>query len=76
MAFQMNEKSVIEKDVVVVGSGGSGLTAAIVAASQGLDVLLVEKTGLFGGTTALSGGGIWVPCNSLARDAGLADDPE
>lgn len=72
----MNEKSVIEKDVVVVGSGGSGLTVAIVAASQGLDVLLVEKTGLFGGTTALSGGGIWVPCNSLARDAGLADDPE
>lgn len=50
----MNDNSVIEKDVVVVGSGGSGMTAAIVAATQGLDVLLVEKTVLFGGTTALS----------------------
>ncbi|WP_312842096.1 FAD-dependent oxidoreductase [Stutzerimonas nitrititolerans] len=72
----MNDNPVVEKDVVVVGSGGSGMTAAIVAATQGLDVLLVEKTGLFGGTTALSGGGIWVPCNTQAAEAGLKDDPE
>jgi succinate dehydrogenase/fumarate reductase flavoprotein subunit len=72
----MSEIARIEKDVVVVGSGGAGLTAATVAALHGLDVLLVEKTAWFGGTTALSGGGIWAPGNRLARDAGLADDPE
>jgi succinate dehydrogenase/fumarate reductase flavoprotein subunit len=64
----------IEKDVVVVGSGGAGMTAATVAAGLGLDVLLVEKTGYFGGTTALSGGGVWVPCSAQARDAGITDD--
>lgn len=54
-------------DVVVVGSGGAGLTAATVAALAGLDVLLVEKTAWFGGTTALSGGGIWVPGHHLGE---------
>jgi succinate dehydrogenase/fumarate reductase flavoprotein subunit len=66
----------LEKDVVVVGSGGAGLTAATVAARRGLEVLLIEKTGFFGGTTAFSGGGIWVPGNSLARRAGLVDTSE
>lgn len=65
-----------EVDVVVVGSGGAGLTAATVAARCGLRVLLAEKTAYFGGTTALSGGGIWVPCSRLAAQAGLADDAE
>ena len=64
----------IEKDVVVVGSGGAGMTAATVAATLGLDVLLVEKTALFGGTTALSGGGIWVPESPQAKAAGIKDD--
>src|SRR5258706_15970451 len=50
-------RETIETDVVVVGSGGAGLTAATVAARHGLDVLLVEKTGWVGGPTALSGGG-------------------
>ncbi|NIB44121.1 FAD-dependent oxidoreductase [Pseudomaricurvus alkylphenolicus] len=63
----------LTKDVLVVGAGGAGMTAATVAASDGLDVLLVEKTSTFGGTTAWSGGGIWVPCNSLARQAGYKD---
>ena len=52
------------------------MTAALVAARLGLDVLLVEKTEYFGGTTAWSGGGIWAPCNSLARDAGIEDSRE
>ncbi|MFT4919825.1 MAG: succinate dehydrogenase/fumarate reductase flavoprotein subunit [Zhongshania aliphaticivorans] len=63
----------IVKDVVVVGSGGAGMTAALVAAKCGLEVLLVEKTEFFGGTTALSGGGIWVPCSPHAVAAGVAD---
>jgi succinate dehydrogenase/fumarate reductase flavoprotein subunit len=66
----------IEKDVVVIGSGGAGMTAATVAAGHGLDVLLAEKTSLFGGTTALSGGGIWVPCNPQSVAAGIQDSAE
>jgi succinate dehydrogenase/fumarate reductase flavoprotein subunit len=63
----------MERDVVIVGSGGGGLTAAITAAKAGLDVLVVEKTEYFGGTTALSGGGIWIPGNSLAAREGSKD---
>lgn len=50
-------------DAVIVGSGCSGLTAAAVIAKNGLKVLVVEKTGYFGGTTAYSGGGAWIPNN-------------
>lgn len=71
-----NKKKMIEKDVIVVGSGGAGLTAALVAAHSGLDVLLLEKTRYFGGTTALSGGGIWVPCSPQARREGCKDSIE
>jgi Succinate dehydrogenase/fumarate reductase, flavoprotein subunit len=49
--------------VIVVGSGCSGLTAALVAAKHGLRVLALEKTRWFGGTTAFSGGGAWIPAN-------------
>ena len=63
----------MEKDVVIIGSGGAGLAAAIVAAKRGLQVLVVEKTEYFGGATAMSGGGTWVPNNSLARAQGIAD---
>ncbi|EUA51235.1 pyridine nucleotide-disulfide oxidoreductase family protein [Mycobacterium xenopi 3993] len=48
-------------DVLVVGSGGGGMTAALAADASGLDTLIVEKSSHFGGSTALSGGGIWVP---------------
>ena len=64
-----------ETDVVVVGSGGAGLTAATVAARHGLAVLLVEKTAFFGGTTALSGGGVWVPGSALETQAGIVEEP-
>jgi glycine/D-amino acid oxidase-like deaminating enzyme len=63
----------ITTDVLVIGSGGAGMTAACVAALAGQRVLLAEKTDCFGGTTALSGGGIWVPGNALARAAGGTD---
>lgn len=65
----------LEVDVVVVGSGGAGMTAATVAARHGLKVLLVEKTAFFGGTTALSGGGIWVPGSAQATQAGIVEEP-
>lgn len=62
-------------DLVVVGSG-TGLLAALTAAEHGLSVLVVEKTDSFGGSTALSGGGFWIPGNSLLAEAGAVDSPE
>lgn len=50
-------------DVIVVGSGAAGLTAAVVAAQSGFKVTLFEATEWFGGTTAFSGGGAWIPMN-------------
>lgn len=60
-------------DVLVFGSGAAGMTAAVVAAIEGLRVGLFEKALQLGGTTATSGGAIWIPANSLARAAGLHD---
>ena len=50
-------------DVLVVGSGAGGLSTAIVAAKHGLKVIVVEKEPVYGGTTAFSGGVLWVPGN-------------
>jgi 3-oxosteroid 1-dehydrogenase len=58
----------IETDVVVVGSGCAGLTAALTAAVGGAKVTLLERANLFGGTTAISGGGMWLPGHRLDPD--------
>ena len=63
-------------DFLVVGSGAGGMTAAIVAKREGLDALVVEKTEFFGGSSAISGGGVWVPNNPLMAAAGFHDSPE
>jgi 3-oxosteroid 1-dehydrogenase len=63
-------------DVLVVGSGGGGMVAALIAKDRGADALVIEKSGLYGGSTAMSGGSIWVPNNHLMRKAGLPDSPE
>lgn len=63
-------------DVLIVGSGGGGMTAALTAASCGLDALVIEKSPQFGGSTALSGGGIWVPGAPAQRRAGYSPAPE
>jgi 3-oxosteroid 1-dehydrogenase len=63
-------------DIVVVGSGAGALTAALVAAIDGASVLIVEKAPCYGGTSATSGGGLWIPDNHLMRAAGMQDSAE
>ena len=63
-------------DVLVVGSGGGGMTAALTAQAAGLDALVVEKSSHFGGSTALSGGGIWVPGAPAQRREGYVPPPD
>ncbi|MFI7589759.1 3-oxosteroid 1-dehydrogenase [Spongisporangium articulatum] len=65
-----------EPDVVVAGTGAAGMMAAITAAHHGLRVLLVEKDAHFGGSTARSGGGVWIPGNTRLRAAGADTDAE
>lgn len=63
-------------DLLVVGSGGGGMTAALTADAAGLDTVVVEKSPRFGGSTALSGGGIWVPGAPAQRRAGYVPSPD
>jgi len=60
-------------DLLVIGSGAGGLSAAVTAAKLGLKVIVVEKEAQFGGTTAWSGGWMWVPRNALAKKAGIEE---
>jgi 3-oxosteroid 1-dehydrogenase len=62
-----------EVDVLVVGSGAAGLTAAITAADAGQRTLVLESTEKWGGTTNLSGGGLWMPTNPIMAELGLPD---
>lgn len=62
-----------EVDLVVVGAGPAGMTAALVASLEGLDVLLCEKSGQVGGTGSTSAGTVWIPGNHQSRKAGYDD---
>jgi len=64
----------LEVDVLVVGAGAAGMTAALVGSLEGLDVLLCEKSDRVGGTTATSAGTIWVPGTRQSREAGFTDN--
>lgn len=63
-------------DVVVVGAGAAGMSAAITAAVNGLDTVLIEKSPYWGGSTSRSGGGVWIPGNSVLQRDGVPDDRE
>ena len=71
-----NEQETYECDVLVVGSGCAGMSAAVTAGHHGLNVLIVEKEPRFGGTTARSGGWLWIPGTSLAKAWGIEESPE
>lgn len=63
-------------DVLVIGSGAGGLSAALAARKAGLSVIVAEKAPVFGGTTAFSGGVLWIPGNRHARERGIVDSRE
>jgi succinate dehydrogenase/fumarate reductase flavoprotein subunit len=66
-----------EADAVVLGSGGAALTAAIAAYDFGAkDVVILEKSGMVGGTTAMSGGMLWIPNNLYQQEAGIEDSDD
>lgn len=65
----------LQCDVLIIGSGASGLMAALAAHAEGLKVIVIEKEPLIGGTSARSGGWLWVPGNPISARAGIQDDP-
>ncbi|MGB8399183.1 FAD-dependent oxidoreductase [Bradyrhizobium sp.] len=72
----MADSETYECDALVVGSGAAGMSAAVTAGHQGLKVLIVEKEPRFGGTTARSGGWLWIPGTSLAHAWGIVEAPD
>lgn len=63
-------------DLLIVGSGAGAMTAALTAYDRGASPLLIEKSDQYGGSSAMSGGGLWVPNNHLMEAAGIKDTPE
>ncbi len=72
----MSQPETVQVDFLVVGSGAGALTAAIRAHDLGLDTLVVEKSGFYGGTSAMSGGSIWIPNNHQMAKHGISDSEE
>ena len=72
----MPENTIETVDIIVVGSGAGALTAALTAAINGASVVVLEKASRFGGTSASSGGGLWIPLNHLMLAGGVDDNRE
>lgn len=66
----------LEADTLVVGTGAGGMVAALASKAAGLDPVVIEKADVFGGSTALSGGGVWIPNAPQLRRLDQADDPQ
>ncbi|KAH7011107.1 FAD binding domain-containing protein [Ilyonectria destructans] len=65
-----------ETDILIVGSGAAALTAALRANAKGLQATIIEKRNTVGGASAISGGGLWIPMNSVSKAAGIQDSKE
>jgi 3-oxosteroid 1-dehydrogenase len=76
MWFKKGAKFAVECDVLVVGTGGAGMTAALAAHAQGAKVVIIDKAPKVGGTTAVSGGVMWVPNNHHMKEVDVADSRE
>ncbi len=76
MAIKKPGKWDLETEVLVLGTGCAGLPAAILAHDNGAKVMVLERTAKVGGTTAVSGGGVWVPNNHLMKEKGIKDSKE
>jgi 3-oxosteroid 1-dehydrogenase len=63
-------------DLLIVGSGAGAMTTALTAYDRGMAPLLIEKSDRYGGNSAMSGGGLWVPNNHLMEETGIQDSPE
>ncbi|MFA5055161.1 MAG: FAD-binding protein [Dehalococcoidia bacterium] len=63
-------------DILVIGSGGGGMVAALAASHLGSKALIIEKGSVYGGSTAMSGGAMWVPNNHLMKQEGLSDSSD
>ncbi|WP_339488232.1 FAD-dependent oxidoreductase [Pseudomonas sp. EL_65y_Pfl2_R95] len=75
-AHQHTPAADLECDLLIIGSGAAGLSAAVTASWHGLNVIVAEKDAVFGGATAWSGGWMWLPRNPLARRAGIDESLE
>ena len=72
----MPSQDLFDVDFLIVGSGAGALTAGIRAHDLGLKTLIVEKSAFYGGTSAMSGGSLWIPNNHLMARAGVRDSEE
>jgi succinate dehydrogenase/fumarate reductase flavoprotein subunit len=77
MSLQIdNRRWDLETDLLVIGAGAAGMTAALVGALEGLKTILCEKSDMVGGTTATSAGTVWIPGSRQSRAAGVPDSVE
>lgn len=74
--YKPDTTDALEADILVVGTGAAGFSAAITAKNLGNTVIMLEKSGVIGGTTRRSGGGFWIPVNRHQKAKGIQDNHE